>query len=181
MIATEPDAPGDKRKGGHDGVHSHTGDWKSTESRQVALTSQAKKSDTDRRSKLAMQKLRESFLGVEEGRQTWKDVQHRKRKPQHEQNAVKRSKESSPATGRNTPDRPLDGTNIGYAMLKSMTGGMAERAGTVPITVQAVDGKSGLGSKKLLGITEVMAKGDGSTGWREDGKAKRWAEAESAS
>jgi hypothetical protein len=190
MIDTEPDGAADQRDRTADGVvvagSSLHGDWKATEARRLALTSQAKKDDQDRRSKLAMRKLRESYLGEDDTRRNWKDG-HRKRGPrpaddQRTTTAKRRppgadSKEASPATGRNTPDRPLDSTNKGYAMLRSMTGSTGDEGMmTAPMAVHAVDGKAGLGAKKTLGIADVMAKGDGSSDWRSEGKAKRWAE-----
>lgn len=48
---------------GSDGIPTVPGNWKETEERRIALTAEAKRADTHRRSALAMKKLRESYFG----------------------------------------------------------------------------------------------------------------------
>jgi hypothetical protein len=43
-------------------------DWKSTESRRIALTAEAKRAETQRRSALAMKNLKASYFGGEAGK-----------------------------------------------------------------------------------------------------------------
>jgi hypothetical protein len=45
------------------GIPTVPGNWKETEERRIALTAEAKRADTHRRSALAMKKLRESYFG----------------------------------------------------------------------------------------------------------------------
>ncbi len=127
-----------------------------------------------------MRTLREAYLGEEEGRQRWQGMQSSSKRKSNGSEAAtraKRSKETSPVPEKNTPERPLDGRNKGYAMLASMAGGYAGvPAGAAPVTVKAVDGSAGLGSKKMLGIAEVAARGEDSVDWRKSAQARRWAE-----